>query len=126
MLTSPASDGGDGNTILSTEDEYIKEMYIEMIDKGFYREASEDFTRGTASASSPSSFNVLDHSSRIFASYHGQLSKDYVHLPHNYKPPNGFGHWQLDGAASEKYRKIVEVTINQEGRKQVNSPGPSK
>ncbi|EUC64007.1 hypothetical protein RSOL_434250, partial [Rhizoctonia solani AG-3 Rhs1AP] len=85
MLTSPASGGGDGNTILSTEDEYLKEMHSEMMDKGLYKEASEDCTHGTGSATSPSSFSALDHSSRIFASYHGQLSEDYVHRPHNHK-----------------------------------------
>ncbi|CAE6466947.1 unnamed protein product [Rhizoctonia solani] len=122
LLTSPFSYGDGGNTILSTDNEYLNEVYSELLDKGVCKEA-EGSTGG--SGPPPDALDTLDPSSRILAAYHGQLSADCVYRTHKHKPPNGFGYWQFEATTRKKYARLANIMSKREGREQVDVTRPS-
>ncbi|KAF8755932.1 hypothetical protein RHS01_04867 [Rhizoctonia solani] len=116
LFTSPFSSDRN-NTILSTEDEYLKQVCYELMDKDVYIGASEN--PAASSVSSPELLDALDNPSlnlnigRILRSFSSQwrfnrrkLSEDRTYRPH--KPPNGFGYWEWEGNTERKYRKLAE------------------
>ncbi|KAH7334339.1 hypothetical protein B0J17DRAFT_770693, partial [Rhizoctonia solani] len=115
LLISPCSYGDDGNTILSTNNEHLNQIYSEFLDKGLCKEDS-----ASGSGSSPDALDALDPSSRVFATYHGKLSADGVYRIHKHKPPNGFGHWQFEGTSCKKYLRLAKIISKREGQEQAD------
>ncbi|KAF8711914.1 hypothetical protein RHS03_01545, partial [Rhizoctonia solani] len=114
LFTSPFSNDRN-NTILSTEDEYLKQVYYELMDKDVYIGASEN--PAASSVSSLELLEALDNPSLNVnltpwgtAHFHQfnrrKLSEDRTYRP--YKPPNGFGYWEWEGNTQRKYRKLAE------------------
>ncbi|CAE6413347.1 unnamed protein product [Rhizoctonia solani] len=82
LLTSPFFNDGGSNTILSIEDEYLNQIYYEMIDKGLHGKVVVSEGSAAGSISSPDLLNTLDRSSHISHCHHGQPPADRGYWPH--------------------------------------------
>ncbi|QRW24697.1 hypothetical protein RhiXN_11609 [Rhizoctonia solani] len=99
LFTSPFSSDRN-NTILSTEDEYLKQVCYELMDKDVYIGASEN--PAASSVSSPELLDALDNPSLNLN--RTRLANINLIL----MPPNGFGYWEWEGNTERKYRKLAE------------------